>query len=85
MVGNPASAGIVRAERHPFEGDGWWNTQDVDVIAEEMADECTMEFLSRSRKHFSGVFNPSSVTLNGKAYTAKSEYNNTQRACTTYR
>lgn len=61
------------------DGTAWWISLNNGMFGEEIGDECSfLEFTA------SGVFfDPSDVTLNGKAYIAQPEYDNLGHACTT--
>ena len=61
------------------DGTAWWNSLANGIFGEEIGDECSFLLFTST-----GVFfDPSNVTLNGKAYVAQPEYNNAQHACTT--
>ncbi len=61
------------------DGTAWWNSLDNGIFGEEIGDECSFLLFTATNVYF----DPSNVTLNGKAYVAQPEYNNTAHACTT--
>ena len=66
------------------DGTAWYNTDDVGMNGEEIGDECSFfERFPNANGVVSNYFDPSNVTLNGRAYTIQPEYNNAQSACTT--
>lgn len=61
------------------DGTAWWNSLANGIFGQEIGDECSFLLFTPI-----GVFfDPSNVTLNGKAYATQPEYNNAQHACTT--
>jgi hypothetical protein len=61
------------------EGTGWWNTTNLGLYGEEIADECIFLFFTAN-----DVFgDPNLVRLNGKSYAIQPEYSNSQHACST--
>ena len=63
------------------DGTAWWNSLDNGIFGEEIGDECSFLFYNDQGQII--AFDPSNVTLNGKAYVAQPEYNNALHACTT--
>src|SRR5215467_267691 len=61
------------------DGTAWWNSLDLALFGEEIADECSFLLFTTTNVYF----DPSNVTLNGKAYVAQPEYDNAAHACTT--
>jgi hypothetical protein len=61
------------------DGTAWFNSLDNGIFDEEIGDECSFLLFTSTAVYF----DPSNVTLNGKAYVAQPEYNNAQHACTT--
>jgi hypothetical protein len=61
------------------DGTAWWNSLNNGIFGEEIADECSFLLFTSTAVYF----DPSDVTLNGKAYVAQPEYNNARHACTT--
>jgi hypothetical protein len=61
------------------DGTAWWNSLDNGIFGEEIGDECSFLLFTSTAVYF----DPSNVTLNGKAYVAQPEYDNAQHACTT--
>lgn len=61
------------------DGTAWWNSLANGIFGEEIGDECSFLLFTKT-----GVFfDPSHVTLNGKAYVAQPEYDNSAHGCTT--
>ncbi|HEX4647887.1 MAG TPA: hypothetical protein VH111_03595, partial [Steroidobacteraceae bacterium] len=66
------------------DGTAWYNTDNVGMSGQEIGDECSFyERFPDAQGVVSNYFDPSNVTLNGKAYAIQPEYNNAQSACTT--
>ena len=68
------------------DGTAWWNSLDNGLFGQEIGDECSFIIFFRNPNPPPPVlvfFDPSDVTLNGKAYAAQPEYNNAAHACTT--
>lgn len=66
------------------DGTAWYNTDNVGMSGQEIGDECSFyERFADAQGVVSNYFDPSNVTLNGKAYAIQPEYNNAQSACTT--
>lgn len=66
------------------DGTAWYNTDDVGFSGQEIGDECSFdERFPDAHGVVSNYFDPSNVTLNGKAYAIQPEYNNAQGLCTT--
>ena len=63
------------------DGTAWWNSLDNGIFGQEIGDECSFLFYNNQGQII--AFDPSNVTLNGKAYVAQPEYNNNGHACTT--
>jgi hypothetical protein len=61
------------------DGTAWWNSLDNGIFGEEIGDECSFLLFTPTAVYF----DPSNVTLNGKAYVAQPEYSNAQHACAT--
>jgi hypothetical protein len=61
------------------DGTAWWNSLDNGIFGEEIGDECSFLLFTATNVYF----DPSNVTLNGKAYVAQPEYDNAAHACTT--